>query len=69
MSAILIFEAPASAQISTTASSTCGFVVAASSGRADQDTLGFITTTSPLDTKRLMPPAASNTFFVKSFTE
>ena len=43
--------------------------MAANCGDIAQDMFGLITTTSPRETNRWIPPAASNTFLVKSRTE
>ncbi len=47
---------------------TSGLVVAARLGPLAQEILGLITTTSPLEIKREIPPAASKTFSVNSLT-
>ncbi len=69
LSAILTFLAPASWQSSMTACNTSGFVVAAILAGLAQEIFGLMTTTSPFETNCPIPPAASKTFWVKSFTE
>jgi hypothetical protein len=52
-------RAPASNASLTTSATTRGFVFAAWTGIRSQPMFGFTATTSPLETKRFMPPRAS----------